>query len=694
MRIKKITSIFLLISLFFGMNSIYVGASSQEQQAPEQEQKETTQDLKESKQKEKESTQEDSKAPEQGQEESTQDSKTSEQEQKETTQDSKTPEQGQNEPTQEPKSSSQVNEYIVSFKNGDDPLTVLKKNKILKKEKKKLKKHNISVIALSTDEVERLKKDSSVEFVEPNAKVSINGIIAVTGGAITDAEINNEEVPWGNVAIGSHMLDKQNNKGKGIKVAVLDTGVSNHPDLRITGGINIVNGTSNYVDDNGHGTHVAGTIAALENNQGIVGIAPNADLYSVKVLGSDGTGTYTQVIEGIQWAIDHKMDIISMSFTGAENSEALHKAIKEAEASGIILVAAAGNKGLGKDTVMYPASYPEVISVGATTKSNDRANLSSTGENLDIVAPGVDIRSTTKNGSYGNMSGTSMAVPHVVGAAAVIWSENKTSSAREIRELMMKNATSIEPKQEYGNGLLNLAKSLGIIDSELPPFQQDYKDETEPGQGGNGEISIAAIERGSIAYLDRGVPTPPSGYSSWTKLNMGVDSTTGRVCSGTFSGPFKAGQTAPNPPLACDTSNWSLGTYEVKYTYYYPDGTYSMTPEIFTVTPEAPTGLTASKVTQNSLLLSWNPVKDVTTYKILVNGQLHSNTTSTSKKLTNLTPNTAYSIRIKAVDPTDPNAGATSPVVNLTTDGPGALPRSIPLIIEGQTYNAYPYREY
>lgn len=654
-----------MISLFFGMNFIYVGASSQGQE-------ESTQDSIES---------------EQEQNEETQESKDSEQELKKEVQESKTLEQ-------EPTSSSQVKDYIVSFRNGEDSPTVLKQNKISKKEKKKLKKHNISVIALSTDEVERLKKDSGVEFVEPNAKVSINGIIAVTGGATTDSEINNEEVPWGNVAIGSHMLDKQNNKGKGIKVAVLDTGVSNHPDLRITGGINIVNGSSNYVDDNGHGTHVAGTIAALENNQGIVGIAPNVELYSVKVLGSDGTGTYTQVIEGIQWAIDHKMDIISMSFTGGEDSEAFHRAIKEAEASGIMMVAAAGNKGLGKDNVMYPASYPEVISVGATTKSNDRANLSSTGENLDIVAPGVDIRSTTKNGSYGNMSGTSMAVPHVVGAAAVIWSENKTANGSDIRELMMKNATSIEPKQEYGNGLLNLAKSLGIIDSELPPFQQDYKDETEPGQGGNGEISIAAVERGSIAYLDRGVPTPPSGYSSWTKLNMGVDSTTGRVCSGTFTGPFKAGQTAPNPPLACDTSNWSLGTYEVKYTYYYPDGTYSMTPEIFTVTPEPPTGLTASKVTQNSLLLSWNPVKDVTTYKILVNGELHSNTTSTSKKLTNLSPNTAYSIRIKAVDPTDPNAGGTSPVVNLTTDGPGALPRSIPLIIEGQTYNAYPYTEY
>ncbi|WP_106768773.1 S8 family serine peptidase [Paenibacillus faecalis] len=651
MRIKKITSIFLLISLFFGLNFIYVGATSQEQKTSVQEEIEPTQDS----------------------EASVKEVKT---------------------PVQKPKASSQEKEYIVSFKKGKDSRSVLKQNKISKKEKKKLKKHNTSVIALNTDEVENLKKDSSVEFVEPNAKVSINGITAVTGGTTTDAVTSKEEVPWGNVAIGSHMLDKQHTKGKDIKVAVLDTGVSNHPDLRVAGGVNIVNGTSDYIDDNGHGTHVAGTIAALENNQGIVGIAPNVDLYSVKVLGSDGTGTYTQVIEGIQWAIDNKMNIISMSFTGAEDSESLHRAIKEAEAAGIMMVAAAGNKGLGNDTVMYPASYPEVISVGATTKSNDRANLSSTGEELDIVAPGVDIRSTTKNGSYGNMSGTSMAVPHVVGAAAVIWSENKTADDSEIREIIMKNATTIEPKQEYGDGLLNLAKSLGIIDSELPPFQQVYKDETQPEQGGDGEISISAVERGSIAYFDRGVPTPPSGYSSWTKLNMGVDSTTGRVCSGTFLGPFKAGQTAPNPPLACDTSNWSLGTYQVKYTYYYPEGTYSMTPEIFTVTPEPPTGLTASKITQNSLLLSWNPVKDVTTYKILVNGKLHSNTTSTSKKLTNLMPNTAYSIRVKAVDPTDPIAGATSLVVNITTDGPGALPRSIPLVIEGQTYNAYPYQQY
>ena len=592
--------------------------------------------------------------------------------------------------SQESKKSSSTKEYIVSFKKNENSQQVLKDNKISNKEKDKLKNHNTSEISLSNEEVELLKKDDSVEFVEPNAKVSIDAITSSTG-EITEEVINAEEVPWGNVAIGAHMLEEQHNKGNDIKVAVLDTGVSNHPDLKIAGGINILNGTPNYADNHGHGTHIAGTIAAQENNQGIVGIAPNVELYSVKVLGSDGTGTYNQVIEGIEWAIDNKMNIVSMSFTGTEESEALHRAIKEAEAAGIMMVAAAGNKGLGEETEMYPALYPEVISVGATTKSNVRANLSSTGENLDIVAPGVDIRSTTKNGSYGNLSGTSMAVPHVVGAAAVLWSQNKTADSMKIEELIIENATELGNEQEYGQGLINLAKSLDIVDSALPPFQSDYEDDTQPEEDGNGEISIAAVERGAVAYLDRGVPTPPTGYSSWTKLDIGVDSDTARVCSGTYTGNFKAGQTAPNPPLACDTSNWSLGTYSVKYTYYYPEGMYKMTPEIFTVTPESPTGVSVSKVTQNSLLLTWNPVKDVTTYKILVNGVLHSSVTTTNKKLTNLTPNTAYSIRVKSVDPTDPNAGATSPVVNLTTDGPGALPQSIPLIIEGQTYNAYPY---
>lgn len=127
-----------------------------------------------------------------------------------------------------------------------------------------------------------------------------------------------------------------------------------------------------------------------------------------------------------------------MSFGGYENSEALHYAIQKANEKGIVVVAAAGNSGEGTETELYPARFSEVISVGAVDKTNRRANYSSTGSELDIVAPGSDILSTLKDGTYGVMSGTSMATPHVTGAVAAIWAKNKSGQAVKLNKGCMK----------------------------------------------------------------------------------------------------------------------------------------------------------------------------------------------------------------------------------------------------------------
>jgi subtilisin/minor extracellular protease Epr len=211
-----------------------------------------------------------------------------------------------------------------------------------------------------------------------------------------------------------------------IKVAILDSGIDiNHTDLRknIKGGLNAFDSKNTYADDspNGHGTHVAGIISASDNNIGVTGVAPSSDIYSIKVLSAYGTSDVDTIIKGLEWSIDNKMQIVNMSFYLLEDSKKLHNVIKKAYNANIILVAAAGDQN---DRANYPAAYPEVISVGATDITNQISHISSNYK-VDFVAPGVNIYSTVKNSSYGYLSGTSMAAPHVTGAIVLMLSETK-----------------------------------------------------------------------------------------------------------------------------------------------------------------------------------------------------------------------------------------------------------------------------
>lgn len=289
-----------------------------------------------------------------------------------------------------------------------------------------------------------------------------------------------------------------NNKaGKAIKVAILDTGVTSLTDLNVEGGVSFVEGITDYSDDNGHGTHVAGTIAALNNTTGVVGTASKAKIYAVKVLDSNGSGSYGQVIQGIDWAIENKMDIISISFGGTKLSQALHEAITEANNKGILIVAAAGNRSIGEETEIYPALFPEVISVGAVDTKFNRSWFSSTGSQIDMVAPGSLILSTLKDGGYGYLSGTSMAVPHVVRAAAILWSENKSLTSEQIKQKLYESATPLGDFREYGHGLVNVAKALGLINGPIfPPVNplvpEDSMDNVSIPNDGLGDVSIAS----------------------------------------------------------------------------------------------------------------------------------------------------------------------------------------------------------
>ncbi|MEZ0346305.1 MAG: S8 family peptidase [Infirmifilum sp.] len=230
--------------------------------------------------------------------------------------------------------------------------------------------------------------------------------------------------------------------GKGVVVAVLDTGIDyTHPELKgkiawcaYTVGVKTYTGTNlkNCADRNGHGTHVAGIIAATVNGVGSAGVAPNVTLYAIKVLNDAGSGTYTDIAEGIILAVkgpdgvvgtSDDAKILSMSLGGSSDSQTLHDAIVWAYNNGVVIVVAAGNSGDGNpstDNVEYPARYSEVIAVAAVDSNGNTPTWSSDGPEVDIAAPGVNVYSTYKSGGYATLSGTSMATPHVSGVVALI----------------------------------------------------------------------------------------------------------------------------------------------------------------------------------------------------------------------------------------------------------------------------------
>jgi len=234
-----------------------------------------------------------------------------------------------------------------------------------------------------------------------------------------------ETLPWGIDRVDAELVWPGNTADQ-IKVGIIDTGISNtHPDLlaNVKGGVNTINPLKNWNDDNGHGSHVAGIVAGLDNEIGVIGVGPTIDLYAIKVLNRNGSGWISDVIEGIQWAIANNMQVVNMSLGTASDIQSLHDAVTAAKTAGIVVVAAAGNSGSstdGSSTVIYPAAYPETIAISATDRNNVIASWSSRGPEVDLAAPGVSIYSTYKGTGYTTLSGTSMAAPHVTGSVALV----------------------------------------------------------------------------------------------------------------------------------------------------------------------------------------------------------------------------------------------------------------------------------
>lgn len=265
-------------------------------------------------------------------------------------------------------------------------------------------------------------------------------------------------------------------------IAVLDTGIDlDHPDLNVYRHVNFIDSSKSGDDDNGHGTHVAGIAAAMDNRAGVVGVAPGARLWAVKVLGADGSGKMSGIIAGIDYVAQHadEIEVANLSLGCSCMSQALTDAINRAIGKGVVFTVAAGNSAV--DTATYsPASHSEVITVSAIADFDGRpgslsegtcrrveddsfASFSNFGAAVDIAAPGVCIRSTWKDGGYHTISGTSMAAPHVAGAVLLSLSGRpRPTNASEVRAVRDKLVSS------------------GLMQSSGGGFTGDPDDHAEP----------------------------------------------------------------------------------------------------------------------------------------------------------------------------------------------------------------------
>ncbi|MDF2938349.1 MAG: peptidase [Paenibacillaceae bacterium] len=283
----------------------------------------------------------------------------------------------------------------------------------------------INAVFLHLQSPEAFLNHPEVEGVEPDQPLAV---IQEKATRLSPGEIrrqasftrNKPFIPWGIRHIQAPLAWKMA-AGQEIRIGVIDTGVDfAHPDLRdaIAGGINLIHRHLPPLDDNGHGTHISGTIAAGAG-QGMSGVAPHAKLYAVKAFDHNGTSFVTDIVKGIDWCVSHGIHIINMSFGMKSYSPALEAAVRNAAKEGVIIIASSGNEGK-KGIIDYPARFPTTIAVGATGRNGKIAHFTNRSSQIDIYAPGERIVSTWLNGKYQELSGTSMATSHVSGVAALM----------------------------------------------------------------------------------------------------------------------------------------------------------------------------------------------------------------------------------------------------------------------------------
>ncbi|MEU4192140.1 S8 family serine peptidase [Kribbella sp. NPDC026611] len=338
-----------------------------------------------------------------------------------------------------------------------------------------------------------------------------------------------------------------------LKIAVLDTGVdAGHPDLvgHLWPGYNAVSSTRpNPVDDNGHGTMTLGIIAAAANNAvGVAGVGWNAKAMPVKVIGANGSGNDADIIEGLNWAVSNGAKVVNMSFGSLGDDPLLHQAIQQAVAAGVTVVAAAGNDG--NSALQYPASYPEVIAVAATSPSGSLTDFSSYGDWVDVAAPGFDVLTTgprdktpAANVPYWYCTGTSCSAPIVTGIAALVKNKYPTLTPAQVAQRLETLARDAGPRgfdQYYGYGIVDAYSALGgRFTADFPAAGEDGNDQpvratsltvdasnptsTTGTVGIEGDVDWYAVESSGVRNLSVSVTGPIFSCNNTANFGPQVD---------------------------------------------------------------------------------------------------------------------------------------------------------------------------
>lgn len=514
--------------------------------------------------------------------------------------------------------------------------------------------------SLTQDAIDALSKNPKIAYIEKVGKI----------------HVTQQTLPWGVERIGANIVHTYN-EGAGINASIIDTGIDlTHPDLpQPVLGVDYIQNDSEPDDENGHGTHVAGIIAALDNDIGVVGVAPETNLLIAKAFDASGSGSLDDIIAAIDWSVQNGAQIISMSFGTDIDYTSLHDACDAAYARGVVLVAAAGNdaKIVGRvefDTVDYPARYDSVIAVGATDENDIRASWSSTGSTLELAAPGVNIYSTLPTYtvtlsadygySYGTLSGTSMACPHVSGTVALILASpedavidyngdgvNETNgdgiwTPEEVRAVLHVTADDLGDSgwdTWYGYGLVDADEAAPSTVDTTPPKASD---ET-PADGSYVNNARPTI---SVDITDN------SGVDS-SSITMTINSISVTPLLTSITNGYHVEYT-PESDLAEGTVVVNVTAEDIAETPNTMSYSWSFTIDL---TPPNISNVIVSDITSSSATITWttdelsdsivNYTADNVTWSTESDPTL---TTSHSITLTGLTPETTYYFKVQSTD--------------------------------------------
>lgn len=387
--------------------------------------------------------------------------------------------------------------YIVKFHTKKALHSVKSKysdsGEINENSEEKLEDNKIAPLELSGEQAENLESSENIEFIEEDRIVTASSKTKTKSPWYKKDKSkhakkeNRHKKNTSSVEWNVRMIKAENKKAGGensIKVAILDSGIDWGNDVNLVYQTSLVPGeeemTQIFMDGSGHGSSVASLIAAEDNGEGITGINPNVDIYSYRVLDDGNEAPLSRIVEAIYMAIDQKVNIINMSFGLNEYSEALEQAVHDAKEAGILVIAAAGNTG--DEGVQYPASYEDVMAVGAVDKYGTVEDYSAKGEEVEIVAPGELVRTTGFIGSEEVVSGTSLAAPQITAVASLIWQKDPEMPADFVRGLLNESANLYGTADAYGNGLVDAEYALAHYEEYKKKYEEKSRTEQEDAE--------------------------------------------------------------------------------------------------------------------------------------------------------------------------------------------------------------------